>query len=401
MCGMCKALFARPARAVAPPVSARKVPATPQAQRSRAGLWLVMLSAGAVVAGGVTYRRLKRSRKVRVAVTAPARASEPPPSPSLPARPRPTAPPADAAAAALPARPAGPAPTAIVEEAPALPPPRLPVSASWYEGADGHRRALEEQARARAPMLVYFRVDWCPYCQRMDREVLPAPAVTRFLEGVVKVRINPETSTEDRALAQSYGVSGYPSLFVIAAPAAKPQSVPHFSRAGSENIDVTAEKFVKACEEVGLGQARELVRSASQKSRTGDLAGARADLDRAIELDPGNAEAFFWRGYAEARAGEPGKAAGDLKHASELDPKDPYAYAELANLYQHAGQYDEVIAAATRLTEVAPDWESGTGWAMRGYAHGHKGDRERALADFAEACRRGNTRACAVGQPSR
>jgi tetratricopeptide (TPR) repeat protein len=360
-----------------------------------------MISAGVLVAGAATYHRVKRSRRVTLAVTAPVRANE-----SARANESPTSavaklPPRSPvrSVATVPAQPAGPGPETIIEEAPALPAPRLPVSASWYEGADGHRAALDEQARTRAPMLVYFRVDWCPYCRRVDREVLPAPAVTRFLEGVVKVRINPETSPPDRALAERYGVSGYPSLFVIAAPGGKPTSVPHFSRAGSENMDVTAEKFVKACEEVGLGQARQLVRDGADKSRAGNLAGARTDLDRAIELDPRNAAAFFWRGYAEARAGERGKAVGDLKHASELDPKDPFAYAELVGLYQRAGQHDEAIAAASRLVEVAPEWQSGTGFAMRGYAYGQKGDREHALADFAEACRRGHTRACGVGQP--
>jgi tetratricopeptide (TPR) repeat protein len=360
-----------------------------------------MICAGVLVAGAATYHRVKRARRLRLAVSAPAPANE---SARPSQSPRPTVaklPPRSAvppAGTAVPARPATPALETIIEEAPALPAPRLSVSASWYEGAEGHRRALDEQARTRAPMLVYFRVDWCPYCRRVDQEVLPAPAVNRFLEGVVKVRINPETSPPDRSLTESYGVSRYPSLFVIAAPAGKPEKVPHFSRAGSENIDVTAEKFVKACEEVGLGQARQLVRDGADKARAGNFAGARADLDRAIELDQGSAEAFFWRGYAESRAGDRGKAAGDLKHASELDPKDPFPQAELVGLYQRAGQQDQAIAAASRLVEVAPDWQHGTGFALRGHSYGQKGDREHALADFAEACRRGHTRACGAGQ---
>jgi tetratricopeptide (TPR) repeat protein len=250
-------------------------------------------------------------------------------------------------------------------------------------------------------MLVYFRVDWCPYCRRMDRDVIPAPAVTRFLADVVKVRVNPETSPPDKELAKSYGVTGYPSVFVIPAPGATPESVPHFSRSAGEDIDATAEAFVKACEAVGLGQSRRLVSAAAAKVRAGDLAGARPDLDRAIELDPRNAEAFFWRGLAEARAGEKGKAVGDLKRAIDLDSKDPFSYAELAGLYQRAGQLDEALATLTRLTEVAPDWQKGAGFAMRGSTYGRKGERERALADYAEACRRGTTSACDAGKPSR
>jgi tetratricopeptide (TPR) repeat protein len=246
-------------------------------------------------------------------------------------------------------------------------------------------------------MLVYFRVDWCPHCRRMDREVLPAPAVTRFLADVVKVRVNPEDSPVDQTLAKSYGAAGYPSVFVVPAPGANPQRVSHFSRAGSESIDLTAEKFVQACEAVGLGQAQQLVSAGAAKARAGDLGGARRDLDRALQLDPRNARAFFWRGYAEARAGESGKAVGDLKRSIELDGKDPFPYAELAGVYQRAGQLDDAIGALTRLTDVAPDWQDGVAFAMRGSARGRKGDRDQALADYAEACRRGHTHSC---QPS-
>ena len=168
-------------------------------------------------------------------------------------------------------------------------------------------------------MLVYFRVDWCPYCQRMDREVIPAPAVTRFLAGVVKVRINPERSPADRALAQSFGVDGYPSVFVIPTQGARPQKVSAMSRSGSTGIDVTAEKFVQACKDVGLGQSVELIREAVAKVQAGDLAGARTDLDRAIGLDPQSAAAHRWRAYTEVRAGDSGKAAGYFKRAIELD----------------------------------------------------------------------------------
>ena len=97
-----------------------------------------------------------------------------------------------------------------------MPAATLPVSARWYEGAEGLRRAQDEQRRTRAPMLVYFRVDWCPFCQRMDRLVLPAPAVTRFLASD-KVEVNPERSPQDRALALNYGADRYPSVFLIPA----------------------------------------------------------------------------------------------------------------------------------------------------------------------------------------
>jgi tetratricopeptide (TPR) repeat protein len=290
---------------------------------------------------------------------------------------------------------------ALVEEAPGAPPAPLPVSAQWYEGADGYRRAQEEQRRTRAAMLVYFRVDWCPYCQRLDREVLPAAAVSRFLAGVVKVRVNPERSAPDRALAQSYGADRFPSVFVIPRPEARPEKISALSRSGDEAIDVTADKFVQACTKVGLGQSLELISGAAAKLSGGDLAGARADLDRAIDLDPQSASAHRWRGYAEARAGDPGKAAGFFRRAIELDPRDPFPYWQLVALHGRAGQLDEAITLLTRLLDVAPPEDRGLAFAQRAYAHQQKGEAARAAADYDEACRLGQTRTCQAAAAAR
>jgi thioredoxin-like negative regulator of GroEL len=364
ICGLCKSLFGRPptspARAAAPSAPGFKIPAAPPAKGSSASAWVFALIVLLAVGAGAAYRRHHRL------------------------------PPPPAHVVATPAV----SPPAIVEEAAALPSPRLSVSAYWYEGADGYRRALDEQRSARAPLLIYFRVDWCPYCRSMDRDVLPASSVIRFLGEVVKVRVNVEASPADRALAERFGVKGYPSVYVIPVPDAPPHPVPSFSRTKNEDITVTAEKFVKACEEVGLRQSRGLVRDGYDKVRRGDPAGARADLDQAIEIDPRNAQAFLWRGYLEAEAGEKGKAAGDLKRAIELDPREPFAYSTLARLYLLNGQFDDAIATLGPLIDTAPDWQRGLGFALRGEAYGRKGDTARAFADHGEACRRQNARSC-------
>jgi thioredoxin-like negative regulator of GroEL len=408
ICGLCKALFGRPAApsrppapppsgpwaspslsldGPPPPTSGFRIPAAPPPTRSPAPLWGIALTLFLVAGVGAAYRRHHNARR---AAPAPAPLAHQDPAPPR-ARPAPAV---TRPVAVIATQPPAPAPAPFVEEAPALPPPSLSVSSYWYEGAEGYRRAQDEQRGARAPMLIYFRVDWCPYCRQMDREALTAPAVVRFLGGVVKVRVNVESSPAERALAAQFGVHGYPSVFVIPGPGATPKAVPHFSRTGNEDISISAEKFVEACREVGLEQSRELVREAADKWRAGDRAGAGAALDRALELDPGNAVAFRWRGFREAEAGDSGKAAGDLKRAIELDPKDPYAYTALAQLYLRAGQVDQGIDTLSRLTEAAPDWRNGMAFALRGDARGHKGDRAGAAADHAEACRRGHAPSC-------
>ncbi len=338
---------------------------------------------------------MRTSPTAQASVSPPASVSAPPASEGAgleePQAQRAVTPPAPPAP--TPAGPPPPAPAPIIEELPSVP-PRLSVSSYWYEGADGYRRAKHEHESARAPMLVYFRVDWCHACQRMDSEVLPASAVRSFLADVVKVRVNVESSDAERSLAKAFGVTGYPSVFVIPSPNGRPEKVSAFTRAGTEDITVTAEKFVEACTKVGLRQSQGLVVEAYRKLKAGELAAARDDLGRAIELDPKNAEAHYWRGLVALRQGEPGKAAGDLKRAIDLDPKEPNPYVQLATLYSRAGQHDDAVITLGRLVDAAPEWEMGAAFAMRGHAHTLKGDHARAKPDFAEACRRGNARAC-------
>jgi thioredoxin-like negative regulator of GroEL len=88
-------------------------------------------------------------------------------------------------------------------------------SSTWYEDAGGYEQAVRQQHSLHAPMLVYFRVDWCPHCRALD-EMLQAYEVRSRLNEFIKVRINPEHGDAEKALFQSrYGSSGYPALFML------------------------------------------------------------------------------------------------------------------------------------------------------------------------------------------
>jgi tetratricopeptide (TPR) repeat protein len=386
ICSLCKTLFA-PAASASP---GRPPPRAPKAAGSASAVLVVIGGLSVALAGGAVYR-WQTHRPPRLVVQArptPLAREEPSRLEAAAVRPaqapRPGLPPA-----AMPTRS-----PPLVEEAATSAPRRLSVSSYWYEDADGYRQAVSEQERSRAPMLVYFHVAWCPYCRKMDSEVLPAPAVTRFLAEVIKVRVNPETSEANRALEKELGSKRYPSVYVIPAPGSRPERVSGFSRQGDEALDVTADRFVQACERVGVRQSHNLVAEGWNKGQAGDIAGARADLDRAIELDPTSATAYYWHARVDLLAREPSRAIGNFKRAIELDPKDPQSYAGLAALYGEAHQPDDAIAQLGRLIDVAPDWHGGWAYAARGRARAEKGDVAGATADFAEACHRGTAQAC-------
>jgi len=115
----------------------------------------------------------------------------------------------------------------------------------WLRDAPGYERALQAQRELGMPLVVYFYTDWCPYCHALESQYLPTPPVQQYLKGVAKVRINPEHGPAERALAEQYGVTGYPTFFVIRKPSSLPANVNPFRTVGG---NLTPTQFVRACE---------------------------------------------------------------------------------------------------------------------------------------------------------
>lgn len=124
----------------------------------------------------------------------------------------------------------------------------------WLNGAAGYERAIELQRELKVPLIVYFYADWCPYCQRLDSEYLPSAPVQQYLRGVVKVRINPEQGPAEDAIAQRYGVTGYPTFLVMRNLASAPRNIQPFRKGGA---NLTPAEWVTACEKAASfsGQA--------------------------------------------------------------------------------------------------------------------------------------------------
>ena len=121
------------------------------------------------------------------------------------------------------------------------------VSASWYEGGDGYHRAWQEWKQSKAPALIYFHTDWCGYCREFERELLSSDEVKEYLQNVVKVRINPEDGSEEREVANMFGVTGYPSIFFFPNGASKPIRLARYKRTGGEAVPMSPTEFVQSC----------------------------------------------------------------------------------------------------------------------------------------------------------
>jgi len=117
---------------------------------------------------------------------------------------------------------------------------------AWLHDASGYARALKLHQELKVPLVVYFYTDWCPYCHDLDNEYLPNPAVDAYLRNVVKVRINPEHGPAERAIANGFGVAGYPRFYVIRNLSSPLRNLQPFRKGGKS---LTPEQFAKACQE--------------------------------------------------------------------------------------------------------------------------------------------------------
>jgi tetratricopeptide (TPR) repeat protein len=190
------------------------------------------------------------------------------------------------------------------------------------------------------------------------------------------------------------GQSGFPSVFAVPFPGSSPEEIRSLSRKANERLELSVEKLIRSAKQAGLRQANHQRAEGIDKLKRGDGDGAHADLDRAIEMNPKNADAYFWRGEADAKVGELGKAVGNFKRVLVLDPERKDALYALARVYAGNREHDEAIKYLTRALHVDPDYARGTGYAQCAYANKMKGELDAAKSDFAEACKRGTTSAC-------
>ena len=90
------------------------------------------------------------------------------------------------------------------------------------------------------------------------------------------------------------------------------------------------------------------------KIEKGDLDGAIADYNRAIELNPKDARAYYNRGIAKRAKGDLDGAIADFSRAIELDPKYAIAYNNRGIAKDDKGDLDGAIADYNRAIELDP-----------------------------------------------
>ncbi|HEX4830069.1 MAG TPA: tetratricopeptide repeat protein [Trebonia sp.] len=115
----------------------------------------------------------------------------------------------------------------------------------------------------------------------------------------------------------------------------------------------------------------------------GDLAGAAAAYERAVGLDPGNAQALNGLGHVLAQSGDHERAVTAFQQATEREPGLAVAWYNLGTTLTTLGRRD--AARAALLTAVEADPENAPGLNTLGVLARLDGDEPAALALFRRA----------------
>lgn len=122
-----------------------------------------------------------------------------------------------------------------------------------------------------------------------------------------------------------------------------------------------------------------------------DAAASEAAFQRAIDADPRYALAHEFYGNMLLVQGRIAQARSQLEIAASLDPVSPATYAWLARAAYFEHAYGDAIAYAQRALSITPDrFETR---AVLGLAYQQSGDDRRALAEFQQLIRGGDSEA--------
>ena len=115
----------------------------------------------------------------------------------------------------------------------------------------------------------------------------------------------------------------------------------------------------------------------------GDYDRALADFTKAIEIDPKGVEAYVNRGLVYYIKGDYDKAVADYTRAIELNPKDAKAYSYRGDTYIKKGRYDDAIADCSKAIELEPNFVKA--YVVRGAAYYSKGQVDKSQIDYKKA----------------
>jgi Flp pilus assembly protein TadD len=153
----------------------------------------------------------------------------------------------------------------------------------------------------------------------------------------------------------------------------KPQDTPQAAAAPAESA-VSAGNVTETQSHTAKGQAL---------AKSGETAAALEEFNRAVALDPYNAQALYGRALIYQGNNEHEFAIADFSAASGLNPQKPEPLLGRAISYLAVGKVKEAAADLDEASEVDP--HNAQVWTTRGLAYERLGDKAKAAASYTKA----------------
>ncbi len=120
-----------------------------------------------------------------------------------------------------------------------------------------------------------------------------------------------------------------------------------------------------------------------QQANLGDLEGAIASWDKALDLNPTMTQAWHNRGSALGQLGRLEEALTSFDHALELDPDDFQTWNAKGNVYYNLQQWQAALACWDKTIALQPNYYQA--WYNRGSTLESLGKPEDAIASYRQA----------------
>jgi Flp pilus assembly protein TadD len=153
----------------------------------------------------------------------------------------------------------------------------------------------------------------------------------------------------------------------------KPQEAPKAAAAPSDSA-VSAGSVTEAQAHTAKGQTL---------AKSGETAGALDEFNRAVALDPYNAQALYGRALIYQGNNEHNVAIADFSAANGLNPQKVEPLLGRATSYLAIGKVKEAAADLDEASEADP--HNAQVWTARGQAYERLGDRAKAAASYNKA----------------
>jgi tetratricopeptide (TPR) repeat protein len=162
-----------------------------------------------------------------------------------------------------------------------------------------------------------------------------------------------------------------------------PEDSPEFAAAQAKlqdyqkNYDVVNQYYEKAKQAVKLNnQAMKLMES-------GDYQQAISNLNEAVNLNPGQIEAYLNRGFAYSELNSHASAIANYDKAIELAPNNADAYYYRADEYLQAGNAPKALADYNKAIQLNPNYSQA--YLDRGFIYYQQGESLKAIEDLQKA----------------